>query len=215
MYSDIKKLIDGNKQFRATYFNQQSTLYNELVERGQKPKVMIISCCDSRVDPAVIFNCKPGDLFVIRNVANLVPPCENNDTYHGTSAALEFGVCFLEVAHIIVFGHTQCGGIQALVQHAQTVLDKKPHSFIAKWMELARPAYAKVMSEHANVPFEEKVILCEQYALINSLLNLQSFPWIQERVTAKKLAVHAWYFDLATGMINVHEAQKNEWRELV
>ncbi len=175
---------------------------------------MVVACSDSRVDPAMIFNCQPGDLFVIRNVANLVPPCEANDTFHGISAALEFGTCFLAVEHIIVFGHSQCGGIQALLNSTQWMLDKKPFHFIAKWMELARPAYDRVVTEHGNVSLDEKIILCEQYALVNSLNNLLTFPWIQERVASGKLVLHAWYFDLATGMIHAHDQKNNDWRIL-
>jgi|SRR5579871_1754953 len=208
----LKKLINGNKEFRKKYFHATSTLYDELVQHGQKPKTMIVACSDSRVDPAMIFNCQPGELFVIRNVANLIPPCEDNDTsYHGVSAALEFGTCFLEVEHIIIFGHTQCGGIQALLESSQRVWDKKPHSFIPKWMELARPAYDRVMAEQTNGSLQDKVTLCEQYALINSLNNLHSFPWIEERVRQHKLSIHAWYFDLATGVIHMYDQQTGVW----
>lgn len=212
MYQEIIKLIDGNKQFRKKFFNANNTIFDELVQYGQKPKVMIIACSDSRVDPAMILNCQPGELFVIRNVANLIPPCENNnDTYHGTSAALEFGTCFLEVKHIIVFGHTQCGGIRALLESSNNVLDKKSHGFIAKWMGLAAPAYEKVKSEYPQVSLEDKITLCEQHALINSLNNLHTFPWIEERVKNNKLLLHAWYFELATGVIHAYDQQKNSW----
>lgn len=214
MAQEIEKFIKGNKQFRKKFFDADNSTFNNLVLHGQKPKTMIIACSDSRVDPAIVFNCEPGELFVIRNIANLVPPCEDNDTYHtyhGTSAALEFGTCFLQVEHIIIVGHTQCGGIQALLERAHNVLDEKPHSFIAKWMDLARPAYDKVVDRHNNVSFEEKVILCEQYALINSLNNLLTFPWIQERVNNNTLSIHAWYFDLATGGIHTYEQKKDSW----
>jgi len=211
MTEEIKKLIDGNKQFRQKFFNTNNTLFDALVQHGQKPKVMLVACSDSRIDPAMIFNCQPGELFVIRSMANLIPPCEDNDTYHGTSAALEFGTCFLEVEHIIILGHTQCGGIQALLENAEQVLDRKPYSFIAKWMEIARPAYNKVIAEHAQASLADKIILCEQHALINSLNNLQSFPWIQQRVRSGKLSLHAWYFNLATGVIHMYDQQKDSW----
>ena len=216
MASEIKKFIDGNKQFKKKFFNKENSLFYELVQHGQKPKTMVIACSDSRVDPAMIFNTQPGELFVIRNVANLIPPCEGNDThtYHGTSAALEFGTCFLEVEHIIILGHTQCGGIQALLENADKVLDKKPFSFIPKWMEIARPAYNQVITEHAHASLDDKIVLCEQYALINSLKNLQSFPWIQERINSNKLAIHAWYFNLTTGEIHMYDKQKNNWTYL-
>src|SRR3990167_644732 len=209
--AEIKKLIEGNQQFRKRFFNEESTLYKELVEHGQKPKTMLIACSDSRVDPEMVFNCLPGELFVIRNVANLVPPCEKNDTYHGVSAALEFGTCFLEVENIIVFGHTRCGGIQALLENSNKVVEKKLYSFISKWMELARPAYEKVIAKYGQLPLNEKVTLCEQYALINSLDNLYSFPWIQERVDNGKLTLHALYFDLESGNIHIFDQEKKSW----
>lgn len=212
MHQDIKKLIEGNKKFKQKFFASDSTLFNELVLYGQKPKIMIVSCSDSRVDPAMIFNCQPGELFVIRNVANLVPPCEESDTYHGTSAALEFGTWFLEVEHIIILGHTQCGGIRALLESSESVLDKQSHGFIAKWMDLARPAYNRIVAEHSHACLEEKVTLCEQYALINSLKNLHSFSWIKQREDDKKLTLHAWYFDLKTGEIHAYNRLNDTWQ---
>lgn len=209
MSQEIAKLIAGNTEFRKN-FNE--TLFEMLVAEGQKPKTMMIACSDSRVDPSLIFNCNPGELFVIRSMANLIPPCESNNTYHGTSATLEFGTCFLQVEHIIILGHTQCGGIQSLLENAGKVLDKKKHNFIAKWMEIARPAYDKVMSEYADASLEEKVVLCEQYALINSLHNLHSFPWVHDRIDKGTLKTHAWYFDLATGLVTMYDPENNRWR---
>ncbi|MCL4380096.1 carbonic anhydrase [Candidatus Dependentiae bacterium] len=211
MAPTIQKLIDGNKEFRKKFFHGDSRLFDELVAYGQKPKIMIIACSDSRVDPSTIFNCQPGELFTVRNVANLVPPYEEHGTYHGTSAALEFGVRFLCVEQIIVLGHTQCGGIQALVESVAQVLQPQQHSFIAPWMSLARPAYEKVVADHAGASLADKVVLCEQYTLINSLRNLQSFPWIQERVAQRTLAVHAWYLALSTGIIHAYDEWHDCW----
>lgn len=211
MSQEIKQLIDGNKIFRKKFFGNDRTLFNELVLQGQRPKVMVIACSDSRVDPAMIFNCQPGQLFVVRNIANLIPPCETVDSYHGTSAALEFGIRFLEVEHIIMFGHTQCGGIAALMENASTALAKERSSFIAKWMELARPAYEKVEAQYTTASLQDKATLCAQYAIINSLKNLNSFPWIQERVTRGTLSLHGWYFDLATGSIHRYDQSNDRW----
>ncbi len=211
MSTEIKKLIDGNKEFKKKYLGAKNNLFNDLVQFGQKPKILVVSCSDSRVDPAIVFNCQPGELFVIRNMANLIPQKEENNSNHGTSAALEFGVCFLEVEHIIIFGHTQCGGIQALLQNSDKIFCKKNQSFIAKWLEIARAAYNKVFEEHKDSSFEEKTTLCEQYALINSLNNLYTFEWIKSGIENKKLSVHAWYFDLATGSINMYDREKNNW----
>ncbi len=211
MAVEIKQLIDGNKKFRTKYFGENRALFDELVLQGQRPKIMIIACSDSRVDPAMVFNCQPGQLFVVRNIANLIPPCENNDTYHGTSAALEFGITFLEVDHVIMFGHTQCGGIRALVESDQAVVDKNNHGFIAKWMEIARPAYDKVIATHSDASVQDKATVCMQYALINSLNNLKSFPWIKDRVQSGKLSLHAWYFDLSIGGIHQYDQQQDSW----
>jgi len=124
-------------------------------------------------------------------------------------------VRFLEVEHIIILGHTQCGGIKALFENADKVSDKKSHNFIDKWLEIARPAYDRVVSEHGNASFKEKVILCEQYALINSLHNLYTFDWVQERIDNGMLLVHAWYLDLATGAVHMYDQQRKVWLDEV
>lgn len=209
MAAEIDKLINDSKQFRETYFKKDTTLFDGLVQNGQKPKIMVIACSDSRINPAMIFNCQPGELFVVRNVANLVPPCEITEGYHGTSAALEFAVCFLQVKHIIIFGHTYCGGIQSLLSDSQ-LLDEKGHSFIAQWMKIAQPAYEQVQ-HHKNMDFDQKVLLCTQYALINSLHNLETFSWIKERSAQKTLSLHGWYFDLSNGFIYRYDTQHDTW----
>ena len=181
MKKEIEQLIDGYHTFRQTYIANEKSGYDDLVRNGQRPKILMVACSDSRVDPALVMNCAPGDLFVIRNVANLVPPYEDDKSYHGTSAALEFGVCGLGIHHIILFGHTQCGGIQALLEHPLKKGEKP--SFISKWMDLAQPAQEAVLKFHADASLEEKVTHCGHYSLINSLNNLRTFPWIQERLT--------------------------------
>jgi carbonic anhydrase len=212
MSSQIQKLIDGNAAFRKKFFNN-TTIFDELVLHGQQPKIMIISCSDSRVDPAMVFDAQLGELFVVRNVANLVPPYEQSGKYHGTSAALEFAVRFLQVEHIIILGHSYCGGIQALIDNAE-LLDKNSDNFIAQWMQLARPAYDKMNEQHESLSEQEKNTRCEQFALVNSLENLMSFVWIAERVEQRKLQLHAWYFELSTGLIKNYHVQKNTWNQL-
>ncbi len=212
-FEGIQKLIDGNKQFREKYFGTDRALYENLTRYGQKPKTMVIACSDSRVDPAIIFNCQPGELFMVRNVANLVPPQEGVTMYHGTSAALEFGVRFLGVEDIIILGHTQCGGIQALLHKAPEVWNQE-NGYISKWLDIARPAYQKVIDEHSHASFDEQVVFCEKYALLNSLKNLSSFEWIAQSVAAGKLALHAWYFDLKTGKINRYNSQAHKWHSV-
>jgi carbonic anhydrase len=212
MNEEIKNLLEGNKQFQETYFGADRTLFNSLVAQGQQPKIMIVACSDSRVDPAMVFNCQPGQLFVVRNIANLVPPCETNDSHHGTSAALEFGVRFLHVEHIIIFGHTQCGGMQALLEHGYDA-DSHGSSFIMRWVDLARDAYDHVKQEHNEELFEKQLAICTQHALIHSLHNLTTFSWINQRVKEGTLQLHAWYFDLQTGMIVRYEQEKKRWHK--
>jgi carbonic anhydrase len=207
MQKDIRTLIEGYQKFREHYFDNGNSTFKQLVRQGQRPNVLMIACSDSRVDPALVMNCKPGDLLVIRNVANLVPPYEDDQSYHGTSAALEFGVSILGVQHVILFGHTQCGGIQTLLEHSHERCG--PKSFLTKWMELASTAHEVVMEHHADSSLEEKNVLCGQYSLIHSLQNLKTFPWIAERVAQGLLCLHAWNFDMAQGILEEYDEKQN------
>lgn len=195
--SSPKQLIEGFSRFREMHFAKDDTLYRELVEQGQTPKTLVVGCCDARVDPAIILDCAPGDLFVIRNVANLVPPAEDQGHYHGTSAALEFGVCELDVEHIIVLGHAQCGGIHALMEGAM----HKKDSFIAEWMGIADAAQQYVQRELPGADLRQRRRACEQRAILGSLDNLLTFSWIRERVEQGTLTLHGWYFDMENGQL--------------
>ena len=191
-----QKLIDGFVRFRARHYEQGDSQFQQLVAQGQTPKTLVVACCDSRVDPALVLDCAPGDLFVIRNVANLVPPSEGRIGHHGTSAALEFGVRNLDVEHIIVLGHAHCGGIQALAKTGGLL---NPDSFIDDWMHLAESARASVAQDMPNATLEEQVCACEQRAILVSLHNLMTFPWVRERVEKGTLTLHGWYFDIERG----------------
>jgi len=212
MEKDISNLIEGYYKFREHYFDKDNTTFVDLVRQGQRPKILMIACSDSRVDPALIMNCQPGDLFVIRNVANLVPPFQDDQSYHGTSAALEFGICVLGIQHVILFGHTQCGGIQALLEHTHESCG--PKSFLVKWMELAQAAHDITMNSHAGSTLEEKIVLCGEHSLVNSLNNLQTFPWIQERVKQGSLFLHAWNFDMSNGIIEEYDEEQQSFRKI-
>lgn len=213
MPKDIENLILGYEKFRTHYFSHGDSAFKDLVRLGQKPKILIIACSDSRVDPAIVLDCKPGDLFVIRNVANLVPPYEDDQSYHGTSAALEFGVSGLGIRHVILFGHTQCGGIQSLLEHPPQKTGKK--SFINKWMELAAPAHEAVLDHHSDLSLEEKTTLCGKYSLINSLKNLETFPCISQGIVKKTLFLHAWNFDLSQGILEGYDPDENCFKNLL
>ena len=194
----IRKLIDGFNRFRAEHYETEDSLYQRLTREGQAPRAMVIACCDSRVDPAIITDCDPGDLFVVRNVANLVPPHETGGHYHGTSAALEFAVRCLHVEDVIVLGHSRCGGIRALLSGIQGA--DGLGQFITPWMAIAAEARALLPSSQGE-PDEVSARVCEQAAIRISLQNLLSFQWIRQRVEAKKLQLHGWYFDMEQGQL--------------
>jgi carbonic anhydrase len=189
----MDRLIEGFRRFRATYYREHHDLFETLVRRGQSPRVMVISCADSRVDPELVFDTAPGEIFVVRNVANLVPPYALSASYHGTSAALEFAVRSLRVEHVVVVGHARCGGITALLQ-------PEPDSrgdFISAWMTIATQARERALAAGGAPEAVQRV--CEHEAIKTSLANLMTFPWIRERVREGALALHGCYFDLETG----------------
>ncbi|MDH4215812.1 MAG: carbonic anhydrase, partial [Gallionella sp.] len=189
---------------------KNDALFRELVEQGQSPKTLVVACCDSRVDPALILDCAPGDLFVIRNVANLVPPAENQGHYHGTSAALEFGVRKLGIEHLIVLGHAHCGGIRALLEGGM----QKEDAFISEWMGIADAARERVNLEVAETSFAARQRACEKQAILVSLANLMTFTWIRERVEQGALALHGWYFDIEHGKLLGYNAANGQFEEL-
>lgn len=195
-----RDLIEGFHRFREQHFTDDDALYRQLVQEGQTPKILVVACCDSRVDPSLVLNCAPGDLFVIRNVANLVPPAESRSSgRHGTSAALDYGVRTLGVEHIIVLGHAHCGGIRALMDGRRTT--DSDDSFINSWMRLAEEARTKTEQELSDADAEVRARACERQAILGSLDNLMTFSWIRERVEQGTLALHGWYFDIECGRL--------------
>lgn len=207
---DIKNLIKGFKRFQKNYFKSDDVLFDQL-RQGQKPKVLLIGCSDSRVDPAILTDCQPGDLFIIRNVANLIPPYEPDARYHGVSSGIEYAVRFLQVEHIIVMGHSHCGGIEALLRSSP---ESPFGEFIDHWVDIARPAKEKVMQDLMAKPFEKQARACEQASIMVSLENLLTFPWLAQRVRDEKLALHGWYFDLEAGQMLGYHPDTGEFEEL-
>ncbi len=194
MPQEINELIAGFHRFRDEHYEGKKRLFQKLAQEGQRPKYLVIACADARVDPSVVCDTSPGEMFVVRNVANLVPPYQMDSGYHGVSAAIEFGIQELGIRHLIIFGHSQCGGIRALIQgHA-----KGQHSFVANWMRIAESAKKEVPKD---LPLDEQMILCEQKSIEGSLRNLLTFPFIKERVEKGQLFLHGWYFTLEDGMI--------------
>jgi carbonic anhydrase len=192
----VEKFFEGYRAFREDYFKKNRDMIVQLMTRRQSPKAMMIACSDSRIDPSLKFGAEPGDMFIVRNVANLVPPYEPDNAHHGTSAALEFAVQALEVPNIIVMGHARCGGIDALVRHQETAST----DFIASWMRIAASALAEIESVSSA---EDRQRACELEAVKVSLANLMTFPWIKARVDNGKLTLHGWHFDLETATLRV------------
>jgi carbonic anhydrase len=195
-WAEIDRLIEGFKSFRETYFLENRPLFDALAERGQSPKVMVIGCADSRVDPVLITGAGPGDIFVVRNVANLVPPYNPDSHYHGTSSAVEFAVRGLGVEHIIVLGHAQCGGVRALLEGAPMA---GGDDFIGAWMSIAEQAREVALAPEVAPKDRQRV--CEYETVKVSLRNLLSFPWIRSLVGEGRLTLHGWYFDIADGKL--------------
>src|SRR5882757_5321235 len=192
-----QNLIDGYRAFASQRLPTEQSRFRELSERGQSPEVMVVGCCDSRVSPEAIFDAGPGELFVVRNVANLVPPYSPDGAYHGVSAALEYAVMVLRVQHIVVLGHARCGGIQAYANNAP------PGDFIGKWISLLAPAAATVRSRK-EAPGSYLTRL-EQASVTASLDNLATFPFIRGACERGALALHGAYFDVSSGELSVFD----------
>ncbi|MGL5361442.1 MAG: carbonic anhydrase [Bosea sp. (in: a-proteobacteria)] len=194
-----ERLIEGYRAFLDDRFVREQTRYEELASEGQKPRIMVIGCCDSRVSPEVIFDSAPGELFVVRNVANLVPPYSPDEGLHGVSAALEFAVQSLKVEHIVVLGHARCGGIRAFADDSSEPLS--PGDFIGKWVSLLSGAANRTggrgMGEGLPV-FVERLALA---SVEHSLENLRAFPCVRTLEERGKLGLHGAYFDVATGVL--------------
>lgn len=189
------------QEFKTRKFSEDAASYHQLATHGQSPEVMIISCADSRVDPEAIFCAKPGDLFVIRNVANLVPPHETAGQYHGVSAALEFAVLNLKVKHIVIMGHSGCGGIKAAVDAgAATQTEAR---FISNWMSMVSESKLSVLSAYQNSEKKEVTDKLELAAIQSSINNLRTFPFIKELEDSGNLSLHGCHFAIGTGELTV------------
>jgi len=205
-----QRLADGYEVFRLTRRWIERERYRELGETGQQPEIMIIGCCDSRVAPEVIFDVRPGELFVVRNVANLVPPYSPTGLMHGVSAALEFAVQALKVKHIVVLGHARCGGIHAF---AEQNVPLSPGDFIGKWMSIITPA-AEIVGPRGDRPLADYLTQLEWASMVNTLDNLMTFPFVRILVENRQLQLHAAYFDVATGFLSVRDPQTGTFSPL-
>jgi carbonic anhydrase len=207
---DIARFLSGFKIFQRTYFCGDNELFSDLKE-AQNPKVLVIACSDSRVDPALLLGVEPGDIFVVRNVANLVPPYENAPGRHGVSAALEYAVKVLKVEHVIVLGHSFCGGIQALMTPDREGLGE----FIAPWVKIAEAALNEVTTKLPDKDDSVRQRACEQASVLVSLENLLTFPWLWERVMTGSVYLHGWYFDMQKGELLSYLPETGTFEPLV
>jgi len=220
IHPTLVKLFDGIKNFQQRAYELDSVNMKGLVEDGQHPKILLIACSDSRVDPAILTNAEPGDLFVIRNVANLVPAYDIESKYDGARAAIEYAVRDLEVEHIVILGHARCGGINALLKTLSG--QKIQRDFIGDWVSLAMDGcihYAieqiaksdnelgESVSEVNLDNLREHQHLVERAAIRGSLDNLRTYPWIKQRIDTGVLNLHGWWFDLESGDLWATDAE--------
>lgn len=195
-----ENLADRYRRFKFRHFAQNQDHYETLASYGQSPEVMMVSCCDSRVDPETIFAAMPGEMFVVRNVANLVPPFETNGKYHGVSAALEFAALNLRVKHIVIMGHSGCGGVRACLEH--DAARQTEAQFITNWMSMLDAARDRVLASGVPAGPEQRAML-EREAVKTSLTNLRTFPCIQILESKGRISLHGTYFDISSGTLQV------------
>ncbi len=196
----MKTLLEGYERFRNGYWQEHKDRYTTLARDGQAPAALVIACADSRVAPEMIFDCAPGEIFVVRNVSALVPPYAPDGKQHGTSAAVEFAVNALRVRSIVVLGHSRCGGVRALMEGPEGGRD-----FVDSWMKIAKAARQRVCDapETANADFEAQCAACEHETVRVSLANLLTFPWIKERVLDGRLTLAGLHFNVETGHLQM------------
>jgi carbonic anhydrase len=209
MSSFPETLTDRYRRFKHRIYVPNADSYEELATFGQNPEVMIVSCCDSRVDPETIFNAMPGELFVARNVANLIPPFELGGKFHGVSAAIEFAVLNLRVKHIVILGHANCGGVKAALDQSAAIQTES--MFISRWMSMLDEARLSVLASHQTKSAEERLTALEQEGVKTSIKNLRSFPFVREREEKGKLNLHGGHFDIKTGTLSILNHSRGEF----
>lgn len=210
----IDKLIKGNKKFKDSKFLKLESKFNDLVEYGQSPEVLFIGCSDSRVVPDLIVNTKPGDMFILRNIGNFVPPYKPDNDYHGSSAAIEYAVSVLGVKDIIVCGHSHCGACASLYQD----LSNEPHLIhVNKWLKLGFEAKKEAMSffKKGDKKDEKKLLrLTEKISIKHQLENLLSYPEVKRKVENKELDLHGWYYKIEEGSIEYYDGESGKFKSL-
>jgi carbonic anhydrase len=206
-------LVTRYHGWKATQFSDNKSWYKRLAEEGQHPRAMVISCCDSRVHVTSIFGAETGEFFIHRNIANLVPPYSPDGDHHGTSAAIEYAVTSLKVAHILVMGHSNCGGVNgchAMCTGAAPELEQKT-SFVGRWMDILRPGYERVKDIKDEAA---RIKALEHEGVVISLENLMTFPFISEAVDEEKLTLHGLWNDIATGGVEAYDGASNSFVQI-
>jgi carbonic anhydrase len=191
----MQRLLDGYRRFRADVWPRARTRYELLAGSGQRPEILVVACSDSRVDPQTVFDAGPGELFVLRNIAALVPPYQPDGSHHGTSAVLEYGVRVLKVKHVVVLGHEQCGGVQAMIEGAPV----EATDFVEPWMKIAASVARSIPSQLSQ---PDVLNHCEEAVVRLSLANLATFPWISGAVAEGRLSLHGFRFAVRTGVLS-------------
>ncbi|MFD1883766.1 carbonic anhydrase [Paracoccus pacificus] len=197
-------LIQRYHGWKATSYAENRAWYRRLADEGQRPRAMVVSCCDSRVHVTSIFGADSGEFFIHRNIANLVPQYTPDGDHHGTSAAVEYAVSALKVAHLIILGHTNCGGVKGCLDmcngHAPELLEKT--SFVGRWMDILRPGYERI----EDLPPEQQTAALEQQAVVVSLENLMTFPFVRAAVESEELSLHGLVHDISSGELSQYES---------
>ncbi len=212
MSSFPEQLTDRFRRFKHRHFVPNADHYEELATYGQHPQTMIISCCDSRVDPETVFSAMPGELFVVRNVANLVPPFEKGGLFHGVSAAIEFAVLNLRVKHIVIMGHSGCGGVKAALDQSAAIQTEA--QFISRWMSMLDDARLRVLSANQMAPKADQLAALEREGIKTSIKNLRTFPFVKEVEDKGRLSLHGAYFDIKSGDLRVLNHSRGEFFSL-
>ncbi|PPK62094.1 carbonic anhydrase [Malaciobacter marinus] len=208
----LEQLIQGNLTFKNSMFKDYKDDFNTLVEKGQSPEVLFIGCSDSRVVPDLIMDSKPGDMFILRNVGNFVPPFEADFDFHGSSAAIEFAVSVLNVKHIIVCGHSHCGACKALYSEIED--DNIGLVHVKKWLELGKKARNYVLNNYLDLSAEEIYTKTEKSSVVYQLRNLLTYPEIKRKVEEKTLEIHGWYYKIEDGSIMYYDTKDEKFKQL-
>ena len=218
MDRDMKKakalpnyLVQRYHGWKATGYAENESWYRRLASEGQHPRAMVISCCDSRVHVTSIFGADQGEFFIHRNIANLVPPYQPDGQQHGTSAAVEYAVRALKVAHLIVLGHSSCGGVQGCINMCRgeaPELEAKD-SFVGRWMDILKPKY-ELVADIDDAKTQARQL--EKHAVMISLENLMTFPWVAEQVESGELSLHGLWTNIGEGGLEYYDTQKSEFR---